>query len=106
MNEQDYNQLREQGWRRRLTAHEGAELQKYLAAHPDAVFSTIVGDTNIPFYADLRKLGVTPAKLPVLMSAVTESDLQSLDPRAMAGDYVALYHQLAAQSRPRLRVVS
>jgi hypothetical protein len=36
MNEQDYNQLREQGWRRRLTEHEHAELQEYLATHPAA----------------------------------------------------------------------
>jgi hypothetical protein len=34
MNEQDYNQLRESGWRRRLTPAEEAELQKYLAARP------------------------------------------------------------------------
>jgi len=36
MNEQDYNQLRESGWRRRLTSAEQAELQEYLAAHPIA----------------------------------------------------------------------
>ena len=36
MNEQDYNQLRESGWRRRLTPAEEAELQPYLAAHPAA----------------------------------------------------------------------
>ena len=34
-------------------------------AHPDAIFSTIVGNTNISFFADLRKLGITPARLPV-----------------------------------------
>jgi hypothetical protein len=36
MNEQDYNQLRENGWRRPLTESETAELQKYWAAHPAA----------------------------------------------------------------------
>src|SRR5580692_12925488 len=35
MNDQDYKQLREAGWRRKLTDHEAAELQKHLAAHPE-----------------------------------------------------------------------
>lgn len=65
-------------------------VRKILRAHPSAVLSTLVGNSNIPFYNDLHRLGVRPAKLPVLMSTVTESDLQSLDPRAMAGDYVAM----------------
>ena len=34
MNQQEYNQLREAGWRRPLTPTEEAELQKYLAANP------------------------------------------------------------------------
>jgi hypothetical protein len=33
MNQQEYNQLREAGWRRPLTPSEEAELQKYLAAN-------------------------------------------------------------------------
>jgi anti-sigma factor RsiW len=36
MNEQDYQELREQSWRRRLTQTEDAALRQYLAAHPDA----------------------------------------------------------------------
>jgi hypothetical protein len=34
MNEQEYNQLRETAWRRRLTTAEEAAMQAYLAAHP------------------------------------------------------------------------
>lgn len=77
-------------------------VRKILRAHPSAVVSTLVGDTNIPFYNDLHKLGVSPARLPVLMSTVTESDLQSLDPKAMAGDYVAMnYFQSIGTPRNR-----
>jgi urea transport system substrate-binding protein len=65
-------------------------VREILRTHPSAIFSTLVGNTNIPFYADLHKLGITPQKLPVLMSVVNESDLQYLDPAAMAGDYVAM----------------
>jgi urea transport system substrate-binding protein len=65
-------------------------VKQILKTHPDAIFSTLVGNTNIPFFADLHELGITPQKLPVLMSVVNESDLQSLDPKSMAGDYVAM----------------
>ena len=81
-------------------------VRRILASHPDAIFSTIVGDTNIPFYADLRKLGITPQKLPVLMSAVNESDLQSLDPKAMAGDYVAMNYFQSINSPENDRFVA
>lgn len=36
MNEQDYQQLREQSWRRRLTQSEESALQEYLSANPRA----------------------------------------------------------------------
>jgi hypothetical protein len=36
MNDTEYHQLRELSWRRKLTGAEEAELQKYLAAHPEA----------------------------------------------------------------------
>ena len=36
MNEQDYQQLREASWRRRLTQTEDASLQHYLSNHPEA----------------------------------------------------------------------
>src|ERR1043166_4926015 len=36
MTESDYNQLREQSWRRKLSPNEEAELRAWLAAHPEA----------------------------------------------------------------------
>lgn len=36
MNDPVYNQLREQGWRRKLTAAQEVELRAWLAAHPEA----------------------------------------------------------------------
>jgi hypothetical protein len=35
MNDSDYNQLRESGWRRRLTQAEQEQARDYLAAHPE-----------------------------------------------------------------------
>jgi len=35
MNDQEYQQLRETSWRRRLTEAEAAELQRHLTAHPE-----------------------------------------------------------------------
>lgn len=36
MNDAEYHQLRESSWQRKLTGAEETELQKYLAAHPEA----------------------------------------------------------------------
>jgi hypothetical protein len=36
MNEREYNELRESSWRRNLTPAEQAELQRFLAEHPEA----------------------------------------------------------------------
>jgi len=36
MNDADYQKVRELSWQRKLTEAEDAELQKYLAAHPEA----------------------------------------------------------------------
>jgi hypothetical protein len=37
VNESDYNQLKEKGWRRELTPAEAAELQAWLAGHPGSL---------------------------------------------------------------------
>ena|SRR5438445_10030488 len=37
MNDSDYNQLRESGWRRRLTQAEQEQARDYLAAHPEVL---------------------------------------------------------------------
>jgi urea transport system substrate-binding protein len=59
------------------------------AARPDVVLNVLVGDSNIPFYAALRRAGLTPDKLPVLAFNVSEDELRRFPPGDVTGHYSA-----------------
>ncbi|MFJ2745208.1 urea ABC transporter substrate-binding protein [Streptomyces sp. NPDC087440] len=63
---------------------------RILRARPDAIVSTVVGDTNIPFFKALLDAGATSRTLPVLSLVLNESELRAMDARRMAGNYVAM----------------
>jgi urea transport system substrate-binding protein len=58
------------------------------AAAPDAILNTINGTTNFHFF---RELNADPgtAGIPVLSVSFMEPDLRTLDPKAVAGDFLA-----------------
>jgi urea transport system substrate-binding protein len=45
---------------------------------PDVIFSTINGDSNIPFYNELAANGITADKIPVCAMSVAEDELRGL----------------------------
>jgi urea transport system substrate-binding protein len=45
---------------------------------PDVIFSTINGDSNIPFYNELANNGITADKIPVCAVSVAEDELRPL----------------------------
>lgn len=56
---------------------------------PDVILNTINGDTNIAFFRELRRAGITPQQIPTISFSIGETELQSLDIRQMVGDYAA-----------------
>ncbi|MDA9368402.1 urea ABC transporter substrate-binding protein [Flavobacteriaceae bacterium] len=56
---------------------------------PDFIISAIVGDSNPAFYNELMKAGITAESTPVISFSVSESELQSMDPKSVAGHYTA-----------------
>ncbi|WP_327071087.1 urea ABC transporter substrate-binding protein [Kitasatospora sp. NBC_01302] len=58
-------------------------------AKPGVILSTLVGDTNMPFFRELRAAGIRPASTPTLSFVIGECELQHLDRAQMAGDYLA-----------------
>ena len=64
-----------------------AVIQKIAAAQPDVILNTINGDSNVAFFRELRKAGITPAKIPTMSFSIAEQELRALDPKDMAGDY-------------------
>ncbi|MBX3439223.1 MAG: transporter substrate-binding protein, partial [Planctomycetaceae bacterium] len=51
--------------------------------------NAINGDSNIAFFAALRKAGITPEQMPTISFSIEEEELRQLDATAMAGDYAA-----------------
>jgi urea transport system substrate-binding protein len=58
-------------------------------ASPDVIISTVVGDSNEPFYQRLHAAGVRPERTPVVSFSVAEDELRKLPLPAMVGDYAA-----------------
>lgn len=55
----------------------------------DAIVNTINGSTNVAFFRELRKGGVTAADVPTISVSITENEVSGLNPSALAGDYIA-----------------
>jgi urea transport system substrate-binding protein len=64
-------------------------IEKITASKPDVILNSINGDSNEAFFAELRKVGVTPAKVPTISFSLGEEELRHLDVVAMTGDYAA-----------------
>jgi urea transport system substrate-binding protein len=58
-------------------------------ASPDAIISTVVGDSNEPFYRQLKAADILPNRTPVLSFSVAEDELRKLPLQDMVGDYAA-----------------
>jgi len=60
-----------------------------VAARPDVVLCSLVGDSAIAFLGRLRAAGVQPERTPVVMFAIAEDELRSLSAADVAGHYAA-----------------
>jgi urea transport system substrate-binding protein len=67
----------------------GSIIKKIAASNPDVILNSINGDSNVAFFAELRKAGVTPSKIPTISFSLGEEELRHLDVDAMTGDYAA-----------------
>jgi len=72
-------------------------IEKIVETNPDVIISSVVGESNIPFYNELRRRGVEPHIIPTVM--VNDSSLFDISKEMssqtlnMVGDYAALnYH--------------
>jgi urea transport system substrate-binding protein len=53
----------------------------------DAIFSEIIGDSNINFYAEMATQGITPESCPIFATFVGEDELRGLFPEQVKGHY-------------------
>ncbi|MFQ5444071.1 MAG: urea ABC transporter substrate-binding protein, partial [Nitrospinales bacterium] len=58
-------------------------------AKPEVILNTINGDSNIAFFKELRRAGISAQKTPTLSFSIGEPELQKIGVDNMAGDYAA-----------------
>jgi urea transport system substrate-binding protein len=66
-----------------------AIVQGIQRARPDVILNTINGDTNISFFEDVRRAGITPDDVPTMSFSVAETELRSMNLEHVAGNYAA-----------------
>ncbi|MFM8411311.1 MAG: transporter substrate-binding protein, partial [Alphaproteobacteria bacterium] len=74
-------------------------------ANPDVVLSTINGDSNVDFFAELKRQNVDSAQVPVVSTSIGENELRSLLPSQVAGHYVAANYFQAIDTEANLAFV-
>ena len=62
-------------------------VQQVQVFKPDVILNTLTGDTNLAFFRELRRAGVTPDKIPTLSFSLGEQELTGVDPKIVTGDY-------------------
>ena len=67
----------------------GASIESIRKANPDVIISTVVGDSNTPFYQRLQTAGILPERTPVISFSIAEDELRKLPLSTMVGDYAA-----------------
>lgn len=67
----------------------GEAIQKIRESRPDVILSTVVGDSNLPFYRALRESGISAKQSPVVSFSISETEVQKLPVADIAGHYSA-----------------
>ncbi|PSR16617.1 PAS sensor protein [filamentous cyanobacterium CCP3] len=58
-------------------------IQELVRLQPDAVFSTLNGDSNLAFYRQFQAAGLTPDRMPIMAMSIAEAELQQIGPAAV-----------------------
>ena len=66
-----------------------AVVRAIVAAKPDVILSSVVGDSGLAFARALRAAGVRPERMPVVTFAIGENELAGAAGVDMVGDYAA-----------------
>ncbi len=62
-------------------------VQKIVEVQPEVILNTINGDSNISFFKELKKAGITPDKIPTMSFSIAEDELRTLGTENMVGNY-------------------
>ncbi|MFQ4140019.1 transporter substrate-binding protein [Nodosilinea sp. PGN35] len=82
-----------------------AVLQDLKRVRPDAVFSTLNGDSNLAFYQQFEAVGLRASQLPIMAMSVAEAELQRIGPAA-AGHYACWSYFQSLETAANRRFVA
>lgn len=74
-------------------------IQKIIAAQPTVILNNIEGESNILFFNELRKHGITPEKIPTMSFSISEPELELFKIDTMVGDYASWSYFESIDSR-------
>ncbi len=80
-------------------------IRSFAAGGDAAVINTINGDSNVPFFKELARQGVTAERCPVMSFSVGEVMLQTLDPKPLVGHLASWNYFMSLQTPENLRFV-
>ena len=83
-----------------------AYVQKIVDTQPDVILCSVVGDSAIAFFRELRKAGISPDDIPVITFALAEDELRSTNHADMVGHYAAWNYFQSIDSEENKRFVS
>ena len=66
-----------------------AVITKIRLAHPQIIFNTLNGDSNVSFFKQMAGTGMPPSKLPVMSFSIAEQEAKAMGPSLVAGSYAA-----------------
>ncbi len=64
-------------------------VERIQRADPDVILNTINGDSNVAFFDDLQRAGITPDNVPTMSFSIAETELSSMNRTQVTGHYAA-----------------
>lgn len=81
-------------------------VKKIVETKPDVILNTINGDSNIGFFKELRRQGITPSVIPTISFSIAEDEIRHLGADTMAGDYASWNYFQSIDSKQNLEFVN
>jgi len=81
-------------------------VQEIVDTQPDVILCSVVGDSAIAFFRELREAGISPDDIPVITFAIAEDELRSTNHADMVGHYAAWNYFQSIDSEENRRFVS
>lgn len=81
-------------------------VQEIVETQPDVILCSVVGDSAIAFFRELREAGISPDDIPVIAFAIAEDELLSTNHADMVGHYAAWNYFQSIDTEENRRFVS